>query len=650
MLFFDTTSTGTSTAIPSRSMLVWLLFASSWIASAAKNNDKDCRLWLAPSYTSNNPDYPVFGLYAGQAFKKDEHLPLTEIAIPLVDFVNSPAADRTVQHRAVVDYLERHMWQSEYTLSKLEGNHSSSVLIPGSGVFANYHSGYTNVDLLQGSTILRSRDPFAQSTEGVAHPNRGAISHYYNMTMVATQDIPVGMELFADFGNYDEEESAYQDKISKADYETADKVLEKIMQFFSDNKKELNNDPTRKEAVLDIMLDTVLPAANGKHAKVIKSLIPDNWHKLEEASKMGTFLYRNSDIIQTLDWIHEHGQCVDNLYVKESTNPEAGRGAFARRKIAKDHVISPVPMMPLINEEVLDVYSETVEEFSEREGRKVVRFDKTKPPTGTQLLVNYCFGNQESNLLLFPAAPHVQYVNHGSGDQVNAFLQWSQHDHVFNNHDFADVRLRKWRYDELPSIAMELVAKRDIKEGEEIFIDYGEDWEEAWKMHKAQWAVSHPDGKWPLRAADVMEPYKDKPFPVDIQEGQIPYPEGVVTACVIETADDLPDGQTRTNEAGQRVLKWLAPTTYEGVSGRHIGVCDLMSRQETPEGSYNYTVVTRLELVDDQNMVEVRYVPHTAVLLVDRPYNSDLHTPDAFRRWIQLEDRRFPQAWRNLRD
>jgi len=32
-------------------------------------------------------------------------------------------------------------------------------------------------------------------------------------------------------------------------------------------------------------------------------------------------------------------------------------------------------------------------------------------------------------------------------------------------------------------LSFEYVALRDIEEGEEIFMDYGEEWEDAWEQH-----------------------------------------------------------------------------------------------------------------------------------------------------------------------
>ena len=45
---------------------------------------------------------------------------------------------------------------------------------------------------------MRDRELIAHP--GKPHASRGAITNYHNLTLVATQDIAPGMELFMDFG------------------------------------------------------------------------------------------------------------------------------------------------------------------------------------------------------------------------------------------------------------------------------------------------------------------------------------------------------------------------------------------------------------------------------------------------------------------
>ena len=423
-----------------------------------------CRLWLAPSYLSTVDD-PKFGLYAGvQGFAEDEIIPSYEIAIPMFDFQQSPSAEL---HRASVNFFESLMWVSDYAGSKFEANHSTSAYIQGIGVWANHHSGMSNVDWFQSSILLRELDEVALSQRGLAHPSRGAITPYYNATLRATQKIPPGMELYGNLGSSTEGEAAndiFQEKVTRWDFDHADKLLDKILAFME--KYDGHMDDALKEKVLDFMLENILEGANRKRAKVIRSLIPARIDKLQQVKDAGgTWAYRNRNILKSPEWFEEHGVCVDNLRPGPSNIPDAGRGAFANRAIKQGDTISPVPMIPILNQETLDLYTESIIVKND-DGEESYILDPEAAPTGRHMLLNYCFGHAESTLLLLPSAPIVNLINHApEQSQVNAFLQWSSHDFVFNDHNMHDEPLENWELKDgsPPPVMMELVASRDIQ-------------------------------------------------------------------------------------------------------------------------------------------------------------------------------------------
>jgi len=150
-----------------------------------------------------------------------------------------------------------------------------------------------------------------------------------------------------------------------------------------------------------------------------------------------------------------------------------------------------------------------------------------------------------------------------------------------------------------------------------------------------------------LKAEDVIGNYKDRPFPTNLQIGDIPYPPGVVTACFLEVGD-LPDSVPRVSPDDYDIMLWTGPTKYEDYQGQQLVVCDLLSSQVDLEHMYKYTVRARLQGGDD--IIQVNDVPHAAITLKDGPYMSDIHAPGSYRRWIGIPDERFPQKWRNLRE
>lgn len=102
-------------------------------------------------------------------------------------------------------------------------------------------------------------------------------------------------------------------------------------------------------------------------------------------------------------WLVENGRCVDNIMPGKSKLPFAGRGATAQRFIAAGQVVVPVPLIQMMDKDDLIIW----EESQNKNG------DWDEVPVGEQLLLNYCFGHDESSLLLCPITNAI-LINHCS--------------------------------------------------------------------------------------------------------------------------------------------------------------------------------------------------------------------------------------------
>lgn len=60
--------------------------------------------------------------------------------------------------------------------------------------------------------------------------------------------------------------------------------------------------------------------------------------------------------IRSLEWLEEHGQCMDNIKPGNSKIPNAGRGAFATRFIPKGGLVSPAPLIHIKDKQELVMY------------------------------------------------------------------------------------------------------------------------------------------------------------------------------------------------------------------------------------------------------------------------------------------------------
>ena len=283
-----------------RCLIVWILSAAAVRAVAAEKPEvskhvstSQCRLWLARSSTGT--DFaPKLGLYTGVDLEPNESIGNSEIGIPLVDFVESWNRKSDVSNH-VLDFLEGFLWTAEFAGAKWEGNHSVTVAIPGIGVLANFHSGTFNVDWDQSAVLLNEAVVFPA---GKSNPSRGAITTFSNLTLVAKQPIKAGMELFANFGDIwdgNHTENVFQDKLTRWDYQDADRILDAILLFMKKYDTEMS--PELKDDILEFIMGKVLGTAAGAHAKVIRSLIPAHPGKLQTVKDMGgTFAYRNPDL------------------------------------------------------------------------------------------------------------------------------------------------------------------------------------------------------------------------------------------------------------------------------------------------------------------------------------------------------------------
>ena len=178
-------------------------------------------------------------------------------------------------------------------------------------------------------------------------------------------------------------------------------------------------------------------------------------------------------------------------------------GLFAKRKLQKDEIMTSTPMIPVHKEEMTMDREKYARMLEDMEAQQTI--DKIGiPPQKKQLLLNYMFGHPESSLLWLAATPLILAVNHAPHDekvQPNAKLQWHKTDVYPDTIDGKPLsRRQQFHHAELlemdsnqvalkhgMGLMVDLVALREIGEDEEILIDYGKAWDDAWQEHKKTW-------------------------------------------------------------------------------------------------------------------------------------------------------------------
>jgi hypothetical protein len=313
----------------------------------------------------------------------------------------------------------------------------------------------------------------------------------------------------------------------------------------------------------------------------------------------------------TPGWLVRNGYCIENLVTKPSTIPEAGQGAFARRSIAKDSVIVP-SYVAVIKREDFIVYqaNETALHYEKVLNKNVV--------VGQELLLNYAYGQADSDVLLVPLSPMVNYINHNS--VPNAAIRWAKGSEKWLKKHPLDL------IDMSGEPQIEYFALRDIGPDEEIFIDYGKDWQEAWNQHAKEFKSLR--GKDYVAAADYLEKFKPKTLK---EQETDPYPSNLQTVCHFP--------RKRTNNC------WLP--------------CDIEARSEVGDKTY-YTAayISAKYEVDakkmvayeacayDKEQIRSEVIPPDAITVVDKWGTQDFFMSNAFRHEIGVPKGFYPELWK----
>lgn len=433
----------------------------------------------------------------------------------------------------------------------------------------------------------------------------GAISDYSSNTFVSSKDvIPAGAELFVDYGiDYfqDREEVFNTTFPSSHDYDEADEIIKTFVE--TKNMDDGITDETRKE------WEKVISDYQSKSEKKrVVFALPKNVEDVPYVAKVGTAEYSIPNYIRSIDWLEENGLCLDNLHVGKSNIPYAGKGAFAVRSLEEDEVIAPLPLVPIRRDE-LQIVTTDSEELDAHNF-----YD--------QLLLNYCIGHNESSLLFFPYSSTVQYVNHSPNP--NAILRWSES-------SLSSSNLLKENLDDVTSgLLMELVALREIEVGEEVTIDYGEDWSSSWDLHVRTWRITNEEQLTnPKKIAKELNKDKLKPIRTIDEQLENPYPKCIRTAFYHTESSNVYD--------------------YSAIGALEKMIfCVVIARYKTLD---RYWYIVKMERTNGEdttieNSGLVFDVPHEAMLFVPDRYCTDMHLRNSFRHEIQVPlDVEWPEQW-----
>ena len=457
-------------------------------------------------------------------------------------------------------------------------------------------------------------------------PGVGAFTPYYGRRFHATKDISAGAELYADYGEeYFSSRSVYKEVPLFADYERADKLLAR----FQDLSQQLDavsmatsSSAVKNNGSLRIDLYNFIKSQNpynDKGSRVLNAL-PANETQVETVlDSGGTKMIHYNASVRSLEWLEENGQCMDNIKDGISTIPHAGRGAFANRFIPKGGLVAPAPLIHMPNRFALTMFDSYLHD------NVLVR--NTSKPIHQQLLLNYCFGHNESTLLLCPYGLLTSQINHSK--QPNTKIEWTQN---VRHAEWMEMPLRHWASTKHSGISFDFVALRDIQEDEEILIDYGDEWEQAWQHHVQNYDPPRPNYI-PAYELNRMETLRIRTMAEESYETdglglycRATYVE--VYGLEAEEADEFDDHEEAIYPC--RVRRRMNDNSY---------LAELFDRKYSESVGGEIAIDTPSQILLD--------VPRDAFYFRDILYQREHHQTWSFRHDMRIPDSMFPEIWKN---
>jgi hypothetical protein len=487
---------------------------------------------------------------------------------------------------------------------------------PGIDAVVNCHPGLLN--------LIKATPTYDEAgLQRNLHPGAGAITPYGAGPTKVIRDIPQGSEVFKHYGDVWFTSRTYKFGMLPLpdDYVSILKLVTSMKSMIEGLQS--NNVPS--PAVYDELILEIKDIWDSRTLNALHNFTWDHILQAIESQDMGILVQPNAT--RSLEWLDTYGKCIDHIVPGPSTVEGAGRGAFAKRDLPKGTVVSGTPLILLPFRNITTMYE--LEEI--REGRTIPKVEAG--PIGYQILLNYCFGHPQSTILLCPYGAGVNYINHNR-TQANIKVQWSQHGIINHNSTWLDLTPDAMLWEYGTHLAIDYIAIQDIKKGDELFLDYGHAWEEAWNAHVEAWkSVDERDDY--ISASQFNSQYGDSVLRTVEEQKVNRYPENLLILCHSFLVDEEFDEDDPEKNLPQ--LEWRPDD--KGYS------CIITERDDDDN---TYVVVIAFESEGEIYEQRVKGVPRQGINFFDNVYTTDLHLLDTFRYPLGIPDEIFPDKWKNV--
>ena len=553
-----------------------------------------CSLYVAPSTI----DGAGLGVFTSEPIAKGAHVGLSDIVIPIVDL--------NTHHPKLEWMLHDYVWEGKYNMGMhREGKDNSlDAYAPGIDCAVNSHLGLINVN---------RKWPIYDTTlpHRYKYPSAGTMTAYWNnFSSYAKVDVPAGAELFKDYGDawFTSRDDVFGNIPFEEHYRAAAPLLLNISTLLQDT---VTLSEEAKHDLYNVMLSPKSRTLNA---------LPRHAHQIDMAVKEGIRSVLQMDHIRDNLQDMPDARCWDSIVPGQSTIEGAGRGGFAAWGFQKGQVITGSPLMFISDKKHLEMYEREDDDGDELDEPELCAH---------QLVMNYCWGHPETDLLLCPYGSGMNLINH-SRKGANVKIQWAPQGHL--GQDESWLRTSVQDMDTRPYLAWDYVALRDIAEGEELFIDYGDEWVTAWETHVAAWQDTEKPGEYEdyMSAAEWNELYADDDIRTMRELRENPYPDNIEVVC-------HPSVNANTYETKQQSfpVSALWHIAQDGVP------CTVKARISSDDGTH-YTV----EMDAMEGVLTRRKVLRKMFRFRDVLYSTDMHLEGVFRKEATIPDDMLPLAWR----
>jgi hypothetical protein len=565
----------------------------------------ECTLFLAESSIPN----AGWGMYTGKQLGRGDVIGPTDVVIQVADQEANMQLWKDTGHAELPLWkMHDYYWNSDITYANNEGDDISSI-VPGLGMAANSHTGLVNVE-----NIGAQR----RQSEG----NNGAFSHFTEQTFRTYEPLLAGHELFAEYGDNWFSERFGDDFPLSRDYVLADNI---VSSFFNKVAGRVSEESSALAEIWNTVVESV-----PLFSKRLASALPKTLGQvLDRRGRRRRSAYLSvPNVIRPLSWLREEGMCMDHIVTNTSNIKHAGLGAFATRFLPKGTIVAPAPVVPLSKNHL-----KVVVPYNSHHRKRIRKGQYDHEPIweGYQLLLNYVYGHPSTSLVFFPYATAVNLINH-NGTKPNVMLQWSSKETPVFDQTPSDLLKNP------KTFLMEIVALRDIRESEEIFLDYGEPWQKAWDEHGHFEPDPDFSSAWSYAQEEIYRTEEG------IDRG---YPDHVEVFCWYDYDADESVESIMEMGGHQEIRQWKPHDTSNIFEAQR---CRLRSHVTSKEGEIRYSVRI-LEVEDgDPNIVIVENVPRSSITFRDTKYSSPQFQRKAFRHEIRLPDSMIPDIWKDAED